>query len=104
MLKKKKKITKVEVSWVVTPFRVVVGYQRFSGPCCLHLHPGHLKRRYPATTTTRRHNPEEFDLNHHRRKNLKCLKQHMFNIYSILMNYNRGIASTYTGKTQECGR
>jgi hypothetical protein len=22
---------------VVTPFSVVVGYQRFRGPCCLHL-------------------------------------------------------------------
>jgi hypothetical protein len=29
----------VEVFWVVTPFGVVVGYQRFRGSCCLH----HLK-------------------------------------------------------------
>jgi len=28
----------VEVFWVVTPCSVVVGYQRFSGPCCHHLH------------------------------------------------------------------
>jgi len=27
----------VEVFWVVTPCNVVVGYQRFRGPCCLHL-------------------------------------------------------------------
>jgi hypothetical protein len=27
----------VEVFWVVTPYSVVVGYQRFRGPCCLHL-------------------------------------------------------------------
>jgi hypothetical protein len=27
----------VEVVWVVTPCKVVVGYQRFRGPCCLHL-------------------------------------------------------------------
>jgi hypothetical protein len=27
----------VEVFWVVTPCSVVVGYQRFRGPCCLHL-------------------------------------------------------------------
>jgi len=39
---------KVEVFWLVTPCSVVVGYQRFRGPCCLHLHP--LKRWYPTTT------------------------------------------------------
>jgi hypothetical protein len=27
----------VEVFWVVTPCSVAVGYQPFSGPCCLHL-------------------------------------------------------------------
>jgi hypothetical protein len=27
----------VEVLWVVTPCSVVVGYQSFSDPCCLHL-------------------------------------------------------------------
>jgi hypothetical protein len=24
--------------WVVTPCIVVVGYRRFRGPCCLHVH------------------------------------------------------------------
>jgi len=28
----------VEVFWVVTPCSVVVGYQRFGGLSCLHLH------------------------------------------------------------------
>jgi hypothetical protein len=27
----------IEILWVVTPCSVVVGYQRFRGPCCLHL-------------------------------------------------------------------
>jgi len=27
------------VFWFVTPFCVVVGYQRFRDPCCLHLYP-----------------------------------------------------------------
>jgi len=27
----------VEVFWIVKPCNVVVGYQRFGGPCCLHL-------------------------------------------------------------------
>jgi hypothetical protein len=27
----------VDFFWVVTPCSVVVGYQRFGGPCCLHL-------------------------------------------------------------------
>jgi hypothetical protein len=31
-------VIQVEVFWVVTPCSVVVGYQRFGGPCCLHLH------------------------------------------------------------------
>jgi len=28
----------VGVFWVVTPCSVVVGYQFFGGPCCLHLY------------------------------------------------------------------
>jgi hypothetical protein len=28
----------VEVFWFVTPCTVAVGYQRFGGPCCLHLY------------------------------------------------------------------
>jgi hypothetical protein len=28
----------VQVFWVVKPCSVVVGYQRFTGQCCLHLH------------------------------------------------------------------
>jgi len=28
---------KVGVNWVVTPCSIVVGYQRFRGPCSLHL-------------------------------------------------------------------
>jgi hypothetical protein len=48
----------VEVFWVVTPCSVVVGYQRFGGPFCLHLQ-GEVedggstilqKRWYPTTT------------------------------------------------------
>jgi hypothetical protein len=27
----------VEVFWAVTPCSVVIGYQRFGGPCCIHL-------------------------------------------------------------------
>jgi len=30
-------IFQVEVFWVVTPCSVVIGYQRFRGPCILHL-------------------------------------------------------------------
>jgi hypothetical protein len=28
----------VEIFWVLEPFSVVVGYQRFGESCCLHLH------------------------------------------------------------------
>jgi len=31
------RVIQVEVFWVVTPCSVVAGYQRFGGPCCLHL-------------------------------------------------------------------
>jgi hypothetical protein len=37
----------VEVFWVVTPCSVVVGYQHFGGPCCLHLQE---ERWHPTTT------------------------------------------------------
>jgi len=45
----------VEVFWVVTPCIVVVGYQSFGGPCCLHLQGdgrqhGSPKRWRPTTT------------------------------------------------------
>jgi len=32
----------VEVFWVVTQCSVMVGYQPFRGPCCLHLQPEDL--------------------------------------------------------------
>jgi len=34
----------------VMPYNVVVGYQYFRGPCCLHLQGGPLKCQYPTTT------------------------------------------------------
>jgi len=30
--------TQVDVFWVVTSHNIVVGYQSFVGPCCLHLY------------------------------------------------------------------
>jgi hypothetical protein len=117
----------VYVFWVVTQCSVVVGYHRFRGQCCLHLHftlkmdlwnfgilSLGVKRRgreadnsppfravvkecvelylhYPNTpswcgaqfkkstgttysNTTRRHNPEDLDLKHHRHESLKTRK------------------------------
>jgi len=37
----------IPVFWIVTPFRVVVGYQRFGGPCCLHQHHTASQSRRP---------------------------------------------------------
>jgi len=34
----------VKVFWVVTPCGIVVGYQRFRGPYCLHLHLEDLRK------------------------------------------------------------
>jgi len=74
----------VNVSWVVTPCSVVVGYHRFRGPCCLHLwvmtlcsdvvgyqrfgDPCCLQHRHK---TTGRCNTEELDFKFHSRVNLK---------------------------------
>jgi hypothetical protein len=45
-----------EVFWIVTPCRVVVRYQRFKGPCCLHLQGevkmGGRKSSEPMYSTT----------------------------------------------------
>jgi len=63
---------RVEVLWAATRCSVVVRYQRFWGPYCLHLR----LLSYHNTTqhnTTRRHNPEEVNLNLHRRRNPKTL-------------------------------
>jgi len=40
----------VEVFWVVTPCSVVVGYQRFGEPCCLHLHGEVFKGLWVVTS------------------------------------------------------
>jgi hypothetical protein len=47
----------VEVFWVLTPCVVMVGYQRFRGPCCLHLQGQEILASYHNTTW--RHNPED---------------------------------------------
>jgi hypothetical protein len=58
----------VEVFWIVTPCSVVA-YQRIGSPCFLHLQ-GEMKMEAAWTSetlvchnTTRRHNPEDLDLN-----------------------------------------
>jgi hypothetical protein len=38
--------SQVEVCWVVTLCSVVVGYQRFGGPCCLHLQGEDIDLKY----------------------------------------------------------
>jgi len=51
-------MVQVDVFWVVTRCNVVVGYQRFRGPCCFHLSgcdavyvvTGHQRFRYFTTT------------------------------------------------------
>jgi len=49
---------RVEVFWVVTR----VGYQRFGGPCCLHLQGGVTGHSQHNCNTTRRHNSQDLDL------------------------------------------
>jgi hypothetical protein len=53
----------VQIFWVVTPCGFVVGYQRFVGPCCLHLHgEGFSETLVSYHNTTWRHNQEDLDL------------------------------------------
>jgi len=65
-----------EIFWLVTPCCVAIGYHSFGRPCCLHPDDGGnmdfrsfgiLSHHY----TRRRHNPEDLNLNLHRRESLK---------------------------------
>jgi hypothetical protein len=52
-----------EVFCVMTPCSVVVGYQRFRGPCCLHLQvEAKMEAAWTYHNTTRRHYPGDLDL------------------------------------------
>jgi hypothetical protein len=66
---------KMAVFWVIVPCSLVVVYQRFRGPCCLHHQgddDGGIKVNFYQTT--RRCNLEDSHLRTHRRENLKsCL-------------------------------
>jgi len=49
----------------VTPYGVVVGYQRLRGPCCLYLQSEAAWKSETLVThhnNIRRHNPEDLDL------------------------------------------
>jgi hypothetical protein len=59
----------------MTPFSVVVGYQRFGGSCCLHLQSE--DGSFFRINIKLRHNPEDPDLNldMNLRENLKPRKR-----------------------------
>jgi len=67
-----------EFYWTVTACIVVVGNQGFGGPCCLHLQG---ERSYHYITQC--HNPEDLDLNFHRRENLRSHVLRMFGLRRV---------------------
>jgi hypothetical protein len=54
----------LHLHWVVTSCNDVVGYQRFGGPCCTHLHWVVTSCGVVVSNATRHHNPEDLDLIH----------------------------------------
>jgi hypothetical protein len=71
---------RIVVLRVLTACREAVGYQSCRGPYCLNLQ-GEVRMEAPRPSetlvsyynTTRRHNPEDRDLDLHHREYLKCL-------------------------------
>jgi hypothetical protein len=81
----------VEVCWVVTPCRVV-GYQRFGPTYCLHLQSEVGAVLNPETlifyhNTTRRHKPEDLDLNLHSRENPKSRGKHLIPVAKLEFSF-----------------
>jgi len=80
----------VEVSWVVMPCSVVVGYQHFGGLCCLHLQGKVNGARKVVQmevaslyeNTTWRHNPGDLDFNSHLRHDAELV--HISETYEYL--------------------
>jgi len=46
-------MTEVEVFSVVKPYNVMIGYQNFRGPCCLHLQGSILQQQCMASQPRR---------------------------------------------------
>jgi hypothetical protein len=65
----------------MTPCSVVVGYQRFGGPCCHHLQAGRSAETLVSYITPRCHNSEDFDAKIRRRKNLKSRNMSSINTH-----------------------
>jgi hypothetical protein len=76
----------VEFFWLVTLCNVVLGYQRFGGPCCLHLQGEEVawtsEMLVSYHITTRHYNPEELDL----KANQICVPYHVstFILWTVL--------------------
>jgi hypothetical protein len=87
-----------EVFWVLTPCSIVViRYQKFRGPCCLHLHPevgGSMELRNVGILAQhyRGHNPEDMDLAYNlrikRRHEIQDAAEKMATIKPTIINLN----------------
>jgi hypothetical protein len=66
------RLVKSMVSWDVTPYSLIAGYQHFEGTCYLHLCQIPITHWYPSMKLDGMTYEENFNINIDHHENLKC--------------------------------